>query len=108
MGSSVSVGCGLIKFIAEGLSSALSGILSPHRTNLDILHTVATDVCGRWQIGFFNSDINIVMNAKWAPTKKIYRHTLHIESLRGSSQMTSAFFGVSDTPWCLCQHIISF
>ena len=22
--------------------------------------------------------------------------------------MTSAFFGVSDTPWCLCQPIISF
>ena len=75
MGSSVSVGCGLIKFIAEGLSSALSGILSPHRTSLDILHTVATDVCGRWQIGFFNSDINIVMNAKWAPT------ILHIGTL---------------------------
>ena len=65
MGSSVSVGCGLIKFIAEGLSSALSGILSPHRTSLDILHTVATDVCGRWQIGFFNSDINIVMNVQY-------------------------------------------
>ena len=28
--------------------------------------------------------------------------------LRGRSQMTSAFFGVSDTPWCLCQPIISF
>ena len=28
--------------------------------------------------------------------------------LRGCSQMTSAFFGVSDTPWCLCQPIISF
>ena len=27
---------------------------------------------------------------------------------RGCSQMTSAFFGVSDTPWCLCQPIISF
>ena len=27
---------------------------------------------------------------------------------RGCSQMTSAFFGVSDTPWCLCQLIISF
>ena len=26
----------------------------------------------------------------------------------GCSQMTSAFFGVSDTPWCLCQPIISF
>ena len=30
---------------------------------------------------------------------------LHI---RGCSQMTSAFLGVSDTPWCLCQPIISF
>ena len=28
--------------------------------------------------------------------------------VRGCSQMTSAFFGVSDTPWCLCQPIISF
>ena len=28
--------------------------------------------------------------------------------IRGCSQMTSAFFGVSDTPWCLCQPIISF
>ena len=28
--------------------------------------------------------------------------------LRGCSQMMSAFFGVSDTPWCLCQPIISF
>ena len=27
---------------------------------------------------------------------------------RGCSQMTSAFFGVSNTPWCLCQPIISF
>ena len=27
---------------------------------------------------------------------------------RGCSQMTSAFFGVSDPPWCLCQPIISF
>ena len=26
----------------------------------------------------------------------------------GCSQMTSAFLGVSDTPWCLCQPIISF
>ena len=24
-------------------------------------------------------------------------------SVRGCSQMTSAFLGVSDTPWCLCQ-----
>ena len=29
-------------------------------------------------------------------------------TLWGCSQMTSAFFGVSDTPWCLCQPIISF
>ena len=28
--------------------------------------------------------------------------------LRGHSQMTSALFGVSDTPWWLCQPIISF
>ena len=28
--------------------------------------------------------------------------------VRGCSQMTSAIFGVSDTPWCLCQPIISF
>ena len=27
---------------------------------------------------------------------------------RGCSQMTSAILGVSDTPWCLCQPIISF
>ena len=31
-----------------------------------------------------------------------------IHSFRGCSQMTSALFGVSDTPWCLCQPIISF
>ena len=29
-------------------------------------------------------------------------------SVWGHSQMTSALFGVSDTPWCLCQPIISF
>ena len=29
-------------------------------------------------------------------------------AVRGCSQMTSAFFGVSDTPLCLCQPIISF
>ena len=34
--------------------------------------------------------------------------TLRWPILRGCSQMTSAFFGVSDTPWCLCQPIISF
>ena len=28
--------------------------------------------------------------------------------IRGCSQMTSTFFGVSDTPWCLCQPIIRF
>ena len=33
---------------------------------------------------------------------------LVMELVRGCSQMTSAFFGVSDTLWCLCQHIISF
>ena len=31
-----------------------------------------------------------------------------IVKFRGCSQMTSALFGVSDTPWCLCQPIISF
>ena len=29
-------------------------------------------------------------------------------TLEGCSQMTSAVFGVSGTPWCLCQPIISF
>ena len=29
-------------------------------------------------------------------------------AIRGCSQMTSAFFGVSDSPWCICQPIISF
>ena len=29
-------------------------------------------------------------------------------NIRGCSQMTSAFLGVSDTPWCLCQPFISF
>ena len=29
-------------------------------------------------------------------------------TVRDCLQMTSAFFGVSDTPWCLCQPIISF
>ena len=31
-----------------------------------------------------------------------------VDGLRGCSQMTSAFFGVSDTLWCLCQPIIRF
>ena len=32
----------------------------------------------------------------------------HFPEPRGCSQMTSAFFGVSYTPWCLCQPIIIF
>ena len=39
---------------------------------------------------------------------KFYELCLKIFTIRGCSQMTSAFFGVSDTPWCLCQPIISF
>ena len=33
---------------------------------------------------------------------------VRISAVLGCSQMMSAFFGVSDTPWCLCQPIISF
>ena len=34
--------------------------------------------------------------------------TARLQGLRGCSQMTPAFFGVSDNSWCLCQSIISF
>ena len=30
---------------------------------------------------------------------------LVMELVRGCSQMTSAFFGVSDTPWCLSAYV---
>ena len=33
----------------------------------------------------------------------VYSLKMNIVCVRGCSQMTSAFFGVSDTPWCLCQ-----
>ena len=34
--------------------------------------------------------------------------SMQLHQIRGCSQMTSAFLRVSDTPWCLCQPIISF
>ena len=40
-------------------------------------------------------------------TKDCKGKILSFNFVRGCSQMT-AFFGVSDTPWCLCQSIISF
>ena len=48
-------------------------------------------------------NISILVNSVWIPTR-----SLHACMTRGCSQLTSAFFGVSDTPWCLCQPIISF
>ena len=40
--------------------------------------------------------------------RHFYQNANNINVKRVCSQMTSAFLGVSDTPWCLCQPIISF
>ena len=106
-------------FISHILSSALDHeVYQEHFCAVLIINLVnntMTIICGWWTLGWSAVSDSIFPSVLWiwddwdeGSNKTL--NSLHDNRtlVRGCSQMTSAFFGVSDTPWCLCQPIISF